>query len=210
MDYKINSFLNFFKKIPIDIGQEKVADYTKAKLIALELAGQGEGKLALDVGCGRGVWSEKLKQKKFKVISVDHQKQYKECQTVDVNKGLPFGDSTFDLVWAAEVIEHLDSPQESIKEFNRVLKYNGKLIVTTPNSYFCLMRPFHWVGVRPNKLQNADHKHFFKLKDIKKLFPQTKIYGYFPYCLLKFKITRLVGLLSPTFIIQDYKHGKSS
>lgn len=199
------NFLNALKKIPLDLGQGEMANKTKGKEIALELVGFGKGKTALDVGCGKGRQSEFLKEKGFRVISIDKEKKYKDCRLVDVNSGIPFADNTFDLIWASEVIEHLDSPVKAISEFFRVLKPKGKLIITTPNSYFILMWPFHLLGFKPKHLQNSDHKHFFKLRDIKKLFPGANIYGYFPYCLLKFKIKKLVGLLSPTFIIEITK-----
>ena len=127
----INKSLQLLKKIPIDLAQEKMAKITKGKLIALSLVGQGKGKIVLDVGCREGYWSEILKQSGFRVISIDKEKMYKDCQRVDVNKGLPFEDFTFDIVWATEVLEHLNSPKDSIKEFNRVMKLNGKLILTS-------------------------------------------------------------------------------
>jgi ubiquinone/menaquinone biosynthesis C-methylase UbiE len=48
---------------------------------------------------------------------------------------LPFADETFDIVTSIELIEHLSSKHatQTIKEAYRVLKPNGKLILTTPN-----------------------------------------------------------------------------
>jgi len=46
---------------------------------------------------------------------------------------LPFGDSSFDLVVAADVIEHLVNPEKAIWEMSRVLKNNGCIILTTPH-----------------------------------------------------------------------------
>ncbi len=45
---------------------------------------------------------------------------------------LPFGDQTFDLVLAADVIEHLDDDRGAVAEFARVLKPGGHLVLTVP------------------------------------------------------------------------------
>lgn len=46
---------------------------------------------------------------------------------------LPFKDDTFDSVTCLEVIEHLASPDNLIFEIARVLKSNGRMILSTPN-----------------------------------------------------------------------------
>lgn len=43
-------------------------------------------------------------------------------------------DSTFDTILCTEVLEHIPFPNETIKEFSRLLKKNGHLILTAP---FC-------------------------------------------------------------------------
>lgn len=205
----LNKFLNLLKKIPIDLGQANtntsLRTTTKGKLIALSLVPAGSGKTALDVGCREGYQTKWLETKGYQVTSIDQEKIYEQCQIVDINHGLPFEDNSFDLLWCSEVIEHLLKPAKTIQEFERVLKPDGKMILTTPNSYFILMKILHLFGLSPQKLQNADHKQFFYLKDIQQLFPEAKIYGFFPYFLCRFKITGLVGLLSPTFVIEKNK-----
>jgi len=52
----------------------------------------------------------------------------------DANKGLSmFCDNTFGLIVLFDVIEHLDSPYLLLKETRRVLRRDGKLVITTPN-----------------------------------------------------------------------------
>jgi SAM-dependent methyltransferase len=52
---------------------------------------------------------------------------------VDLNAPLPWADATFDLAISTEGIEHLENHFAFFREFWRVLKPNGTLIVTTPN-----------------------------------------------------------------------------
>ncbi len=50
-------------------------------------------------------------------------------------QNLCFRGNCFDLVICSEVIEHLHSPRKALKEFYRVLKATGFLILTTPNTW---------------------------------------------------------------------------
>jgi 2-polyprenyl-3-methyl-5-hydroxy-6-metoxy-1,4-benzoquinol methylase len=52
----------------------------------------------------------------------------------DLNEPLPGHDAAFDLVIAAEVIEHLENPRFMLREIFRLLRPGGTAIVTTPNN----------------------------------------------------------------------------
>ncbi len=45
---------------------------------------------------------------------------------------LPFEDESFDIVLCMVVMEHLEDPQSAIAEMKRVLKPNGKILVSVP------------------------------------------------------------------------------
>ena len=45
---------------------------------------------------------------------------------------IPFQNNCFDIVFASEVFEHLRDPQVFVNEAFRVIKKNGKLIITVP------------------------------------------------------------------------------
>jgi len=49
---------------------------------------------------------------------------------------LPFGNDTFDTVGIYEVIEHVESPVQCLREIHRVLKDTTALNLTTPNVFF--------------------------------------------------------------------------
>ncbi len=203
------NIVKFLKKIPIDFNQYELREKSKAKNIAFHLAEKGNKRgRALDIGCRDGFWSKKMEILGYKVISIDKVSSYDKYQKVDVDKKLPFEDSSFDLIWTSEVIEHLYSPKFSISEMRRVLKKDGEIIATTPNSYFWLFKLFKLFNIPIQKVQNPDHKHFFSTNDIKQLFPKAKIFGFFPYAILKFTISnsKLISFLSPTFIIYEKKN----
>lgn len=93
--------------------------------------------IALDVGCGEGLWLNSLSKEKVG-LEIDRRKA-KIARERGYNiivgdvHSLPFKKEIFDLVTFLEVIEHLDSPIQALREISRVLETNGKLILTTPN-----------------------------------------------------------------------------
>lgn len=52
----------------------------------------------------------------------------------DLNNSIPVADDFFDVVIAAEVIEHLENPRAMAREIFRILKPSGTAIVSTPNN----------------------------------------------------------------------------
>ena len=189
----------------IDLGTGSTRHFTKGKLIGFKHAQEemrGGGR-ALDLGCGDGFWSRKLETSGYQVTSVDHEKYYQNTQIVNLEQSLPFPDQSFDLVWSTEVLEHLFTPSHLVREIERILRPQGLLVLTTPNSYFWIYPLFRIFGYRPRDLQNPDHKQFFHLNDIRKLFPGASVYGFFPYLFLKMTISHpvLVKFLSPTFVV---------
>lgn len=88
-------------------------------------------KTVLNLGCGCGGLSEVLKYKNNKVTSVDIENNYKGTIIRDLNKDFDF-DKRFDTIYAVELIEHLENPRHFIRESKKILKQNGKIIITTP------------------------------------------------------------------------------
>jgi len=56
------------------------------------------------------------------------------CEKVSFFDRLPFDDTSYDIIYAIEVMEHLANPYEFIREVYRVLKPGGKFILSVPNA----------------------------------------------------------------------------
>lgn len=117
----------------IEPGAVKGVHETVIELIKNEKPGR-----ILDAGAGRGALSFKLNQMKFEVTSGDifpDQFQVKgmTCQKLDLNDELPYPIDYFDYIACVEAIEHIENPWNLIEGFSRVLKPDGKLILSTPN-----------------------------------------------------------------------------
>jgi SAM-dependent methyltransferase len=202
--------IELLKRVPIDLGQGKVAARTKGKQIALGLVPPGHGRTALDVGARDGNQTRWLRERGYDVTPIDIEPQFSECRRIDANQPLPFESDRFNLVWCSEVIEHLVDPERALRELRRVTCPGGDLIMTTPNSYAWLFRMIALFGLTPQRIQRRDHLHFFDVNDVKQLAPDAELYGYFPYALAKLTIQRGVGALSPTFVLHIKKRASAA
>lgn len=53
-------------------------------------------------------------------------------------------DGTFDAILCTEVFEHIPYPVETLREFSRLLKAGGKLIITLPSNSLRHMDPYYY------------------------------------------------------------------
>ena len=190
---------SLLKKLPLDLGQKEYRLKTKGSAIAVALAGEGRGRKAVDLGCGEGFWTERLKQNGWNVIGVDIAPHYPGATTHDLNNRIPFPDASVDLVFSLATIAYITDTKQFIAEIRRVLRANGRYIITTPNKNMLFL------GRIFEKLQDQAQQHYFTEANIRRFFPGGQIYGYFPYALVKRRIAKYAGLLSPTFIVTGTK-----
>jgi len=95
----------------------------------------------LDIGSGSGDLVKLLKkQMNTKATCCDYTDELmqlpgQQVDLIDLNnkKELPYSDSTFDIVTATEVIEHLEDFRAILREIYRVLKPGGVCVLSTPN-----------------------------------------------------------------------------
>jgi 2-polyprenyl-3-methyl-5-hydroxy-6-metoxy-1,4-benzoquinol methylase len=94
----------------------------------------------LDFGCGEGSFSQRLVDEGLETDGCDLDIEQikagvKNKIKIDLNKN-SFADNfsqTYDLVFAIEIIEHLENPWKTIRDATSVLKKGGRLVLSTPN-----------------------------------------------------------------------------
>ncbi len=140
----------------------------REELLAFKLLPKKRGKL-LDVGCGNGEVTVKLKERGFEVYGVDFSSvaismaKSKSVNAIvhDVDTGLPFKNGSFDVVWCGDILEHIFDPIFVLKEINRTLKDDGIVLITVPNELYLLNRVKVLLGKSP---QSAIYRRFSQCK----------------------------------------------
>lgn len=98
------------------------------------LAPQLSGKL-LDFGCGRKPYERLFSVERYIGIDMEQTGHEHTLSKVDVyydGKTIPFADEYFDSVFCSEVFEHIFNLDEVIREIRRVMKQDGKILLTVP------------------------------------------------------------------------------
>ncbi len=151
-----------------------------------------ETKRILDVGCGITSVLNIIQGDKYGIDPLIE--EYKKLYPLDKSimwmvgygEDIPFDDSFFDIVFCSNVLDHSDNPPIVISEIKRVIKNNGKLVLTVDI-------------FRDKKKRDKAHPHSLTEKDVddllvsdfqilfKKLSPiNAQIYNF-----MKGKITKI-------------------
>lgn len=109
----------------------------------LRLLGDQKLAVCLDNGCGRGLYTRDLLERAEQVYAVDlspdhvrtlarrqHGRRLRAC--VASSEQLPFASASFDFILHTEVLEHIQDDHRAVGEMARVLKANGRLVLSVP------------------------------------------------------------------------------
>jgi SAM-dependent methyltransferase len=95
---------------------------------APSLTGRG-----LDYGCGESPYAAALRAHCTELIGVDVEQRGPACDLI-VARGhaLPFADQSFEFIVCTQVLEHAKEPLAILRDLARVLRRDGRLLVTVP------------------------------------------------------------------------------
>lgn len=116
-----------------------IAEYDR-KLSELEAMLGGTGRI-LDFACAAGYFTERAARKGWDAHGVDLGAWAKDAavargvRNIHIGhlKDFRFPDEYFDVIYAAQVLEHLQSPLNDLAEIRRILRRGGILYVDVPN-----------------------------------------------------------------------------
>ena len=136
---------------------------------------------------------------------------YKKVIKCDLNKEkIPFLDEEFANVIAGDVIEHLENPSSFLREVNRILKKDGRLILSTPqaNDWWTTLHNWFFRSMI-NDPDSGEHLQNWTFLDMIRLlkksgFKVEKIEGYymhFPKINFKIRVKNFPALSWQVFYI---------
>jgi len=159
------------------------------------LQGYSRNSVILEIGCSGGPLLEILKEMGFSdVLGIDiseesirhcKMKGLKNTQVMDGSK-TNYDNAKFDIIIASDILEHIDQEKRALKEWKRILKKNGKLLVFVPafkslwSSHDNVSR--HYRRYTKKSLKNSLSKASFKLEKIS----YWNFISFFPASLVRF------------------------
>ena len=162
-EYEIENERPFFELMKLALGDTGFWELSKS---------MNAGKRILDIGCATGMLLEFLRDTggwKTEGVEVCETavRFGREKRGLSIFQGTlkeaSFGGSSFDVVHASHVIEHVSDPSAFLKEIYRILRPGGFLIITTPNVSGLQSRIYKekW------RSAIADHVYLFSKKTLK-------------------------------------------
>jgi 2-polyprenyl-3-methyl-5-hydroxy-6-metoxy-1,4-benzoquinol methylase len=154
----------------------------------------------LEIGCSYGYLSYALKKRNFDIKAIDIAstpiKFAKEnfgdfFYNTELKEYLKVYNEKFDLIIATEVIEHLENPNEFLRDCKKLLNQAGKILLTTPNKDYSKsdsvwqtdLPPVHLIWFSKRGIKTLAEKNGFKVsfEDFSKYYPKfdNKLYKYF-------------------------------
>ena len=135
------------------------------------------GQTIVDIGCGREAeFLMSHKEKIGKGLGFDFRIEDREEENICLknNKGggstLPLPDNSVDTVFLNAVLEHLTNPYAVLKECKRILKENGRVVMTTPTRAAKPVLEFMAFKLHIiNEDEILEHQHYYNKKDVIKL-----------------------------------------
>ncbi len=134
----------------------------------------GPGRRVLDLGCRDGALTREYAAGN-EVVGVDADRDALaeaekigiETHWADLDQPLPFGDGSFDVVVAGELLEHLRDPRTVVGEVRRVLRPGGTFVASVPNAYRLKNRLRFLLGRKPE--DDPTHLQMFAPHDVRAL-----------------------------------------
>ncbi|MCB1256221.1 MAG: methyltransferase domain-containing protein [Microthrixaceae bacterium] len=158
--------------------EEKLDEDSSHRIINRWVGSRTKARI-LDLGCSDGSIAAHLRADGHHVTGVDlieHEgvtERVDRFLTADLDNGLPSDlDGPFDVIIAADVLEHVRKPEDLLTEIRPLLAKGGSLIVSVPNfgHWYPRIRTFFGVFDYDRRgILDSDHVRFFTRRSLERL-----------------------------------------
>lgn len=190
-DAKKETLFNYYSSIDGDIDEKSYnSDWCVQRFFQhrrtdtiKKMLGASEGDVILDIGCGSGVQLRALEIASPKLlIGTDVNRNaliYAKNKNIPQSEFiiadahyLPFKSQTVNKIICAEIIEHLNEPEQMIAETQRVLQNGGSIVISTPNEHSIWgLYEFFWDVFGRGRNYGETHLKFFSVRELEYFFP---------------------------------------
>jgi SAM-dependent methyltransferase len=121
--------VRFYQQLK-DLGTFSVREFVAESAASLQPKSR-----ILDAGAGQCTYKPFFKHCDYVAVDIgvgDSTWDYSHLDIIAPLDRLPVADASFDAILCTEVLEHLDKPEESLRELCRVLKPDGRLFLSVP------------------------------------------------------------------------------
>jgi ubiquinone/menaquinone biosynthesis C-methylase UbiE len=138
------------------------------------------GDRVLDLGSGNGAFAAELAAAGCEVIAVDVAEEALrrtrdrlpgvDARLAREGQALPLGEDAVDVVWMGETLEHVADVAGLLADVRRVLRWGGRLLVTTPyHGRVSLAALALRGGMEEHFDPRADHLRFFTSRTLREV-----------------------------------------
>jgi 2-polyprenyl-3-methyl-5-hydroxy-6-metoxy-1,4-benzoquinol methylase len=148
--------------------------YTKSHRLVREALPDLAGKRILDLGCSRGLMLERFRRYEgAELVGAELDPEVRpdaEARGIHVDEfqinvfdggqitaRLPYDDDSFDVIIAAEIIEHIVDTEGFVSELRRIVSPGGVVFISTPNILWWKYRLDLLLGRYPDPLEHRLH-----------------------------------------------------
>ncbi len=166
------------------------------------VAPQARGRL-LDVGCGQKPYEHIFRPFLSEYVGIEREDTFAlthagngESRPDLVYDGdrLPFEDQSFDTVLNVQVLEHTARPAELVKEMARVLKHDGRLILSAPFQFRLHEEPHDYFRYSPHGLRELCRDASLEIMEVHAMGSLWSVIGHKLNSYLAFRVARIGGL----------------
>ena len=153
-------------------------EWERRRAILLQEAWRGER--VLDLGCGAGRFVAALRAEGAYPVGVDLAEGALErarrnvpgadLRLLGADGTIPLDDSSIDVVWCSEVLEHVPDTAGLLSEIRRVLATRGTLLVTTPSHDLARRMAIALLRWEPHFDPLGQHVRFYTRRSLTRVF----------------------------------------